>query len=163
MSLINDIKTAQIMAAEKVVMDHVKQIGLVVGPVGSEGNEIDPAKELLSACKALIAFCDKTTPPMGDSLWSIRRIRAAVAKLECDAVNAETQIRIDAAVKSERDRVCDLFLTEPISFPVGVNTDEDEIDASIKSDRFKLMTAVREGKQFKEVMDSLPVAQGGAA
>lgn len=65
---------------------------------------------------------------------------------------AATQYLIDAAVKAERDRICDLFLTEPISFPVGVNTDADEIDASIKSDRFKLMTAVREGKPFKAVM-----------
>lgn len=68
-----------------------------------------------------------------------------------------------AAVKAERERICDLFLTEPISFPVGVNTDADEIDASIKSDRFKLMIAVREGKPFKAVVDGLPVAEGGAA
>lgn len=64
---------------------------------------------------------------------------------------------IDAAVKAERDRVCDLFLTEPISFPVGINTDADEIDASIKSDRFKLMTAVRLGKPFKEVWSEVLV------
>lgn len=63
-----------------------------------------------------------------------------------------TQYLIEAAVKAERERICDLFLTEPISFPVGINTDADEIDASIKSDRFKLMTAVREGKPFKAVM-----------
>lgn len=76
--------------------------------------------------------------------------------------SAQAEDFIDAAVKAERERICDLFLTEPISVPVGVNTDEDEIDASIKSDRFKLMTAVREGKPFKSVLDGLPVTEGGA-
>lgn len=40
---------------------------------------IAAAPELLEACQALIAYCDKN-PPMGDSLWSVRQIRAAIAK-----------------------------------------------------------------------------------
>lgn len=42
---------------------------------------IAAAPELLEACQALIAYCDKN-PPMGDSLWSVRQIRAAIAKAE---------------------------------------------------------------------------------
>lgn len=40
---------------------------------------IAAAPDLLEACQALIAYCDKN-PPMGDSLWSVRQIRAAIAK-----------------------------------------------------------------------------------
>lgn len=37
--------------------------------------------ELVSACKLLIDYCDKH-PPMGDSLWSVQLIRAAIKKAE---------------------------------------------------------------------------------
>lgn len=40
---------------------------------------IAAAPELLEACQALIAYCDKN-PPMGDSLWSVQQMRAAIAK-----------------------------------------------------------------------------------
>lgn len=40
---------------------------------------ISAAPELLEACQALIAYCDKN-PPMGDSLWSVQQMRAAIAK-----------------------------------------------------------------------------------
>lgn len=42
---------------------------------------IAAAPEMYEACKALIAYCD-TNPPMGDSLWSVQQIRAAIAKAE---------------------------------------------------------------------------------
>lgn len=37
------------------------------------------APDLLEACQELIAYCDKN-PPMGDSLWSVQKIRAAIIK-----------------------------------------------------------------------------------
>lgn len=40
---------------------------------------IAAAPELLEACQALIAHCDKN-PPMGETLWSVHQIRAAIAK-----------------------------------------------------------------------------------
>ena len=64
---------------------------LCPGVVGANGaavawlnNETDArliaaAPELLMACIALIAHCDNT-PPMGESLWSVQQIRAAIKK-----------------------------------------------------------------------------------
>lgn len=43
-------------------------------------NLLATARDLLTACQALIAHCDKN-PPMGDSLWSVQQIRAAVKKV----------------------------------------------------------------------------------
>lgn len=40
---------------------------------------IAAAPDFYEACKALIAYCDKN-PPMGDSLWCVQQIRAAIAK-----------------------------------------------------------------------------------
>ena len=45
---------------------------------------IEAAPELFSAACDLIAYCDKN-PPMGESLWSVQRMRAAVAKIKGDA------------------------------------------------------------------------------
>lgn len=45
---------------------------------------IAAAPDLLEACQALIAHCDKN-PPMGDSLWSVQQIRTAIAKATGDA------------------------------------------------------------------------------
>lgn len=42
---------------------------------------IAAAPDFYEACKALIAYCDKN-PPMGESLWSVQLIRAAIAKAE---------------------------------------------------------------------------------
>lgn len=39
--------------------------------------------EFLAACKLLIDYCDKH-PPMGDSLWSVQLIRAAIKKTEAE-------------------------------------------------------------------------------
>jgi len=38
---------------------------------------IAAAPDLLEACAAIVAWCDKN-PPMGDSLWCIQQARAAV-------------------------------------------------------------------------------------
>lgn len=48
-------------------------------PVDANARLIAASPDLLDACQALIAYCDKN-PPMGDSLWSVRQIRAAIAK-----------------------------------------------------------------------------------
>jgi hypothetical protein len=45
--------------------------------------------DLFNACKDLIAYCDKH-PPMGDSLWSVQRIRAAINEVEGAAPPAQT-------------------------------------------------------------------------
>lgn len=102
----------------------------------------------LAPMEQLLAFVDWERKQHPDKLHTAEWARDEIYRLHNE---------IDSAVKAERDRVCDLFLTEPISFPVGINTDADEIDASIKSDRFKLMTAVREGKRFKEVLSEIDV------
>lgn len=60
-----------------------------------------------------------------------------------------------AAVTADRTRIYDLFLTTPIEFPVGICTDEEEIDQCIKLDRFKLMSAVRDGMSFQEVINEI--------
>lgn len=49
------------------------------------------ASDLYEACKALIAYCDKN-PPMGESLWSVQLIRAAIAKAEGKLGAADTKI-----------------------------------------------------------------------
>lgn len=40
--------------------------------------------DLVQACKDLVAYLDKH-PPMGDSLWSVQQIRAALKKAEWQA------------------------------------------------------------------------------
>jgi hypothetical protein len=45
--------------------------------------------DLFNACKDLIAYCDNH-PPMGDSLWSVQRIRAAINEVEGAAPPAQT-------------------------------------------------------------------------
>lgn len=40
---------------------------------------ISAAPDFYKACKALIEYCD-ANPTMGDSLWSVQQIRAAIAK-----------------------------------------------------------------------------------
>ena len=108
----------------------------------------------LAPMEQLLAFVDWERKQRPDKLHTAEWARDEIYRLHNE---------IDAAVKAERDRVCDLFLMTPISFPVGINTDADEIDLSIKSDRFKLMTAVRRGKPFQEVLDPIAIPESGAS
>lgn len=47
-------------------------------------NLIEAAPDFYNACKALIDYCDKN-PPMGDSLWCVQQIRAALKKADGEA------------------------------------------------------------------------------
>lgn len=54
--------------------------------------------------------------------------------------------KVDAAVKAERDRIYDLFLTQPITLTTYSMLESEEVEAAIIFDRFNLMTAVRDVK-----------------
>lgn len=76
-----------------------------------------------------------------------------------DSLNEAIARATAEAVKAERERIKELFLTEPVSFAFDDDTEARDIDIAIKSDRFKMMTAMLEGKSFKRVLDDLMVPQ----
>lgn len=76
-----------------------------------------------------------------------------------DSLNEAIARATAEAVNAERERIKELFLTEPVSFAFDDDTDASDINIAIKSDRFKLMTAMLEGKSFKRVLDDLMVPQ----
>ena len=82
----NDVAIAARIAAcwnacEELDVDLLARFGLGTA-TGSEIYRLrEQNAELLEACKLLIAYCDKNSP-MGDSLWSIQQIRAAIKKAD---------------------------------------------------------------------------------
>ena len=80
-TLLQQIRAAQVRAGEDAVCSHLESLGLIKPVLPMTQISYSTALELLEGCKNLIAYCDKH-PPMGESLYSVTQIRAAVAKIE---------------------------------------------------------------------------------